>query len=318
MPELPIKILSDLTKSAQTYRKELLIAPMIGARETLQHMTARAGVRGKETVGQLKGSFEIGPYDAKRRNGDGVTITPRTLETFLGSCIEDFDPNKVWQSVYGSLITQGAALTDVPIAKAILAFAMEQLGQRLNMGIFAAKRNESGTKTSDLFNGIDTITAAEIAAGNIATGHHNLFALEAFTKNNAVEQLKALYAASSDELQGQNVKLYMPRDVYRFYCEDYQATVGAIPYNTQYGHRTLEGSDGLCELVPLTSKKGSKFLHLTPKSNMLYGFGDGLPDEKVEVGKWDPILLTLVATMYFGTQLESIEAETLMVGQIAG
>lgn len=315
---LPITIQSDLAKSAQTFRKDLLSVPIIGAAATLQHMSARPKVRGKETVGLLSGNFEIGPYDPKRVNGEGVTITPRTLETFLGSCIERFDPNQVWQTVYGSLITQGEALKDVPIAKAILTYAMKKLGQNLNMALFAGKRNESGKKTSELFDGFDTITAAEIAAENIATAKKNLFALEAFTNANAVDQLKALYAASSDELQGQKVKLYMPRDVYRFYCEDYQATVGATPYNREYKKTFLEGSDDLCELVPLTSKKGSKFLHLTSQENMLYGFGDGLADEKVEICKVHEIYLSLVATMYFGVQFECIEPEVLMVGQIAG
>lgn len=319
MPDLlPQNIAGDLAKSAQTFRKELLLLPVIGATATLQHMTSRPGVRGKETVGEISGSFQIGPYDPKRRESDGITITPRTLETFLGSCIADFDPNQVWRTIYGSLVTQGEDLKNVPIAKAILVYAMKQLGKSLNMAIFAAKRNDDGTKTSELFDGFDTITQAEITAGNIATAKKNLVALEAFTKNNAVEQLKAMYAAAADELQGQAVKLYMPYDVYRFYLEDYQATVGATPYNKEYKKTMLEGSDDLCQLVPLTSKKGSKFLHLTAQDNMLYGFGDGLADEKVEIGKYDPIFLTLVATMYFGTQFESIAPERLLVGQIAG
>lgn len=315
---LPINIQGDLTKSAQTFRKELLTVPMIGAADTLKHMTARPGVRGKETLGKITGNFEIGPYDPKRRGGEGIDIIPRTLETYLGSCIEDFDPNKVWQSIYGSLITQGEDLKNVPIAKAILTYAMKKLGQNLNMALFAAKRNESGKKTSELFDGFDTITKQEITDGNIATAKKNLFELEAITAVNAVEQLKAMYAAAADELQGQKVKIYMPRDVYRFYCEDYQSTVGATPYNREYKKTFLEGSDDLCELVPLTSKKGSKYLHLTPKDNMIYGFGDGLAEEKVEIGKWDPIFLTLVATMYFGVQFECIDAERMLVGQIAG
>lgn len=315
-PSLPLTLAADLAKSAQTYRKDLLTLPVIGAAATLQHMTARPGVRGKETVGELSGTFQIGPYDPTRRESDAVNVTSRTLETFLGSCIADFDPNKVWQTVYGSLVTQGEDLKSVPIAKAILVHAMKQLGRGLNMAIWSGKRNDSGTKTAELFNGFDTITDAEITAGTIAAAKGNFVQLEAITKNNAVEQLKALYAAASDELQGQACKIYMPHEAYRLYLEDYKATTGAVPYNTEFKKTTLEGSDGLCQLVPLTSKKGSKLLHLTTQDNMLYGYGDATADEKVEIGKWDPIFLTLVATMYFGVQFESIAPERLIVGKM--
>ena len=108
----------------------------------------------------------------------------------------------------------------------------------------------------------------------------------------------------------------MPHEAYRLYLEDYKATTGATPYNTEFKKTTLEGSNDLCQLVPLTSKKGSKLLHLTTQDNMLYGYGDATADEKVEVGKWDPIFLTLVATMYFGVQFESIAPERLIVGKM--
>ena len=107
----------------------------------------------------------------------------------------------------------------------------------------------------DLYNGFDTIADAEITAGNLATSKKNLFEFtEAIDKNNAVDALKAFYRASKDELKGEACKLYMPYEVLEAYEDDYQQTVGASPYNKGFEKKVLEGSNGLCEFVPMASK----------------------------------------------------------------
>ncbi len=308
---------ADLAKSAHQYKKELLVMPVRSIQEALQHFTPMAGVRGRVTLGELAGNIEMGPYSATRKSTDGVTITPRTLEVFLGSALEDFDPNEVHNSVYGSLIAQGEALKITDIILGILSLLSRKLGKGLHMSLWNARRNDGGTRTNELFNGFDTITADEITAGNIATGKKNLFEFsETIDATNAVDALKAFYYAASDELQGQQVKLYMPFDVYRAYLEDYKLTTGLTPYNTEYKKTFLEGSDNLCEFVPMVSKKGSSYLHLTPKANMVYGYGHGLADENIAVEKHHPFLLTFVATMFFGTQMRSISPEVLQVGKL--
>lgn len=307
---------ADLKKSATTYRRDLLMMPVIAAEQTLRHMTGRPGVAGRETVGELSGDIELGPYDPKRIDEAGVDITPRTLETFLGSVIKRFDVNAAAKTVYGELFAQGQQLTTAYVALQTLNYLAAQLGKKLNMSIWSAERDDNGKTTQTLFDGFDTITAKEIAAGNIAAAKGNYLQVAAIDRTNAVDALKAMYNAAADELQGQAVKLFMPRSVYTAYVEDYQSTVGAVPYNTQYKKTFLEGSDDLCELVPLVSKKGSKFLHLTTKGNMLYGYGAGLAQENIAIEKHHELLLSFVATMYFGTQFESISSERLMVAEV--
>ncbi len=308
---------ADLAKSAHQYQKELLVMPVRSIQEALQHFTPMAGVRGKVTLGELSGNIELGPYNAQRKSTEGVTITPRTMDVYLGSALVDFDPNEVHSSVYGSLLAQGEALKKTDIIIGILSLLARRLGKGLHMSLFNAARNDSGTKTSELFDGFDTITGKEITAGNIATDKGNLFEYtEAIDATNAVDMLKAFYYAASDELQGQKVKLYMPYDIYHAYLEDYKATTGATPYNMEYKKTFLEGSDGLCEFVPMVCKKGTPYLHLTPKANMVYGYGHGLADENLTVEKYHPFLLTFVATMFFGTQFRSISPEVMQVGKL--
>jgi hypothetical protein len=49
---------------------------------------------------------------------------------------------------------------------------------------------------------------------------------------------------------------------------------------------------------------------------MLYGYGAGLAKENIEIEKFHEFLLSYVATMYFGTEFESIQKERLFVGKL--
>lgn len=309
---------AELQKSAVTYRKDLLVMPVIAAEATLQHMTPRPGVAGREVLGQLSGGIELGPYDPQRYDDDGLDIKPRTLETYLGSVIKRFDLNSVAKTVYGSLTTQGEALTALDLARQVLNYLSMQLGRNLNLHIWNAKRNDTGTKTKDLFDGFDTITQKEIAAGTIDTTEGNFMQLsQAIDESNATDILMSIYESADDILQGVPTKMFVPVSVYRAYNKDYLASFGNVVYNTQFKKTYLEGTDNLCELVPLVSKKGSPFIHLTTKSNMIYGYGDGLDREKIAIEKHHEFLLSFVATMFFGCQFEAINKERLMVAKLA-
>ena len=309
---------AELQKSAVTYRKDLLVMPVIAAEATLQHMTPRPGVAGREVLGQLSGGIELGPYDPQRYDDDGLDIKPRTLETYLGSVIKRFDLNSVAKTVYGSLTTQSEAHTSLDLARQVLKYLSMQLGRNLNLHIWSAKRNDTGTKTKDLFDGFDTITQKEIAAGTIDTTEGNFMQLsQAIDESNATDILMSIYESADDILQGVPTKMFVPVSVYRAYNKDYLASFGNVVYNTQFKKTYLEGTDNLCELVPLVSKKGSPYIHLTTKSNMIYGYGDGLDSEKIAIEKHHEFLLSFVATMFFGCQFEAINKERLMVAKFA-
>lgn len=307
-----------LEKSAQTYQKELLIMPVVAAKDTLQHMTPRPKTAGRRTVGELGGDVELGPWKSDRGANANFVIKPRTLETFLGNCAQNFAPNDVWDTIYGSLVVRGEEVKNTDIPRYILNFVMGKIGKKLNMSIWSAKRDDTGDTTATLFNGFDTITEKEITAGEIDAAKGNFIDVSAtpITTANAYDVLQKIYQSASDELQMQRTKMYLPKDVYNMYLEAYKNRTGGTPYNTQYKQTFLEGADGLCELVPLASKKGSKFIHLSPQGNMLYGYGAGMEQESVGIGKYSSWMLTAEAAMYFGCEFESISPERLMVAKI--
>lgn len=314
-----ITTLGALQKSATRYEKELLIMPVTSAQATLQHMTGMPGLKGPVVLGQLEGDAELGPYK-NTRNADGqFTITPRQLDVFLGNCAYGFDPNDVWGTIYGSLVTKGEGLKNVDINKYIVMYVAGKLGRKLNMAIWNAKRNPTGDTTADLFNGFDTITASEVADGNIAAANGNYLELQApITEANAIETFNQIYDQANDELQGQRVKIYCSRDIYTAYNRNYQLLHGALPYNQEFKKTTLEGTDGLWEFCPLASKKGSQFIHVSPQQNLVYGYGAGQnPGETISIEKYSSWRLTLEAAMAFGVQFRTVSPEMLMVAKLS-
>lgn len=280
-------------------------------------MSIRPGIRYKETVGELSGAIEIGPYSESRIDQGDINIVPRELETFFGSVVREFSPNTIYQSLWGSSVTKGEGLKDTDITKQVVAYLMKKMSEALNKNVWSAKRNANGTKTADLFNGFDTIAQDEITAGKLSAEKKNLYSFSAaIDETNAVDALKEFYRSADDILKGEQTKLFISHSIYDAYVEDYKATTGAIVYNREFDKTTLEGSRGKCELVPLSNKADSNLIQLTTQGNMLIGVDQESDLEKILIEKHAAFVLQFIVTMFFGCQYESISKERLLVGKL--
>ena len=307
----------ELRLSAAKYRKDLIMMPVIALQSSLKHMTLRVGIRGKETVGELDGNIELGPYSETRTDTNGVTVKGRSLETYFGSVIKNFSPNSVAMSIYGDAVLSGPGLTNTAITQLVLAYLAKKISKNINKVLWSAVRNDDGTGTADLFDGFDTITLAEITANKITTAIGNLVELgAAITSSNACDVLKGIYRDATDELQSEVTKMFITRTVKQAYEDDYQATHGALPYNTAFQKTFLEGSDDTCELVALANKKDSPYIHLTTKGNMLVGVDQMSDVETITVEKHAAFVLQFIMAMFFGVQFESISPERLLVAKL--
>ena len=65
-----------LSKSAAKYRREILMMPVFSLEEFLKHVSLRTGIRYSETVGEMSGSMELGPYSEDRIDDSDVNIVP--------------------------------------------------------------------------------------------------------------------------------------------------------------------------------------------------------------------------------------------------
>ena len=302
-----------LAKSAAKYRREILMMPVFALGEFLQHVSLRTGIRYSETVGEMSGSMELGPYSETRIDDDDVQIVGRTLSTYFGSVVKKFSPNKVYQSIYGNAITKGEGLKNVDITREVLNFLGKKVGNSLYWNMWNAVRNDNGTKTKDLFNGFDTITSKEITDGNIAVAKKNLLTLtEDIDATNAVDVLKTIWRSADPMLKREKCKLFVPPSVLDAYNDDYKATTGSIAYNTKFNQTFVEGSENKCEIVAIDNKAGSEFLHLTTRQNMLVGVNQTGEEETVAVEKHEAFVLQFIMTAFFGCQFESISPERML------
>lgn len=315
----------DLAKSAHTNRKELLKLFILSLGPALHYFTIRSGIRYGETVGELDGSFELGPYDPYRVTADDVTITGRTLYTYFGSIVKEFDPNSVYKSIYGSSIVKGEGLKNVPIVLQVLSLMAGKIGRSLGLHLFDAVRNDKGTKTIDLFNGVDTVALKEITAGNISVAKGNLFEFtDAIDSTNAVDLLTAFCRAASDELleaedgedsKGDGLNLYVPRSIVYAYRDDYKATTGHSPIYDKFNQTVIEGFSNI-RLVPFSGKEKSSLIQLANKKNMLIGTDQMGDLENITVEKHAAFVLQFIATLFFGFDYESIDSSRLLVGKL--
>ena len=298
----------DFQQAAIKYRSELLMLPIIGCQDTLQFMTSRPGIRYKARVGTMTGDAQFAPYNPARSTDYNLDLSYREIETFFGSVVAKFEPNSAISTLLGTGATKGDGQMTTPTAKHVLSLIAKNLSEHLNDAIWNGVRNANGTTTKDLFNGFDTITQSEITAGEISAAKGNYMKLsEEITSANAVDVAKEILFSLDPRLRSQNLYIYCSQDFVDKYNEGYLLTHGGIPYNTQYGQQSVEGSNGKLKFVPLYNKANSKFMHVTTKSNMLVGFDQMGDVENVMVKEYEPFILTYIATMFFGVQFESLD-----------
>lgn len=298
----------DFQQAAVKYRLELLMLPIIGCQDTLQFMTSRPGIRYKERVGTMTGDAQFAPYNPARSTDYNLNLSYREIETFFGSVVAKFEPNSAISTLLGTGATKGDGQMTTPTAKHVLSLIAKNLSEHLNDAIWNGVRNANGTTTKDLFNGFDTITQSEITAGEISAAKGNYMKLsEEITSANAVDVAKEILFSLDPRLRSQDLYIYCSQDFVDKYNEGYLLTHGGIPYNTQYGQQSVEGSNGKLKFVPLYNKANSKFMHVTTKSNMLVGFDQMGDVENVMVKEYEPFILTYIATMFFGVQFESLD-----------
>ena len=300
--------LPQYQEAATIYRKDLLMLPIIGIQESLQYMTGRPGIRYKEQVASVSGDAQFAPYKPSRSQDFNLNLDFRTLETFFGSVVAKFEPNSAISTLLGQGATKGDGQMQTPTALHVLALIAKGLSEHLNDALWSGKRNPAGDTTADLFDGFDTITENEIAAGKISADLGNYMKIDTeITSANAVDVAKSILFSLDPRLRKEELYMFCSQDFADKYNEAYLMSHGGINYNTQYDQTAVEGSNGRLKLVPLYNKMDSKFIHVCPKSNMLVGYDQMGDVENILVKEYEPFILSYIATMFFGVQFESID-----------
>ena len=315
----PEGLLAEYQAAAIKWRKALLTMPTIGMEKAIKEMTVRTGIRYKEMVGALSLGAQIAPHKTDRVVDGQLNILYREAETFLGSLNMKFDPTTIARTLHGlDTATKGEGMKRSEMAKMVLFQLAKDISANLYKNLWSAQRNATGDTTATLFNGFDTITAAEITAGNIAAAKGNYIKLtEQLTSENAYDVLKDAIRQADESLLDEPTNMYTSYNVLNKYNDAYFATHAGINYNNQFDQMRMEGVGGNVRFVPMGNKRTSKYIHVTPKKNMLICTDQTGDMENVLVAQYQPFLLNFVMTMFFGVQFESLDPRRMLVIELA-
>lgn len=305
----------EYQKAAEKWRQQLLLLPMLSCKDSLRFMTGIPGIRNKEHVGTAKSNAQFGPYKADKNSSSTTEVKYRELETFFGNVCEDFEPNSVITMLLGQNASfLGEGQKTAPSAKLVIASVLKGLGESLHNVLFTAKRNAEGDTSADLFNGFITIADAEVTAENISEAKGNLLKITTgFSEADALDVAKSIERKAHPVLRATEKFLYCSPEFADAYNDAYMLTHGGIVYNKKFEQAVVEGSNNKTTLAPLTCLAGSSKFFLAPKSNMLYGYDSLSDQERIQVDRFKPFMLTLSAAMFFGVQFYSIDPRMLLM-----
>lgn len=305
----------EYQKAAEKWRQQLLLLPMLSCKDSLRFMTGIPGIRNKEHVGTAKSNAQFGPYKADKNSSSTTEVKYRELETFFGNVCEDFEPNSVITMLLGQNASfLGEGQKTAPSAKLVIASVLKSLGESLHNVLFTAKRNAEEDTSADLFNGFITIADAEVTAENISEAKGNLLKITTgFSEADALDVAKSIERKAHPVLRATEKFLYCSPEFADAYNDAYMLTHGGIVYNKKFEQAVVEGSNNKTTLAPLTCLAGSSKFFLAPKSNMLYGYDSLSDQERIQVDRFKPFMLTLSAAMFFGVQFYSIDPRMLLM-----
>lgn len=314
MATTDLDIKGILVGSSRKFRKEVLSMPIVALEDSLKYMTIRYGIRGEEVVGAVNSGAQLRPYRTAKDATNTSELYPRLLKTYLGDVVEEFDPVAIYETCYSEPIAKKR--TELEIVRTLCLEMSRQCSENLGLALFKAERDATGETTMDLFNGYDTIIAAEVAAGNIATAKGNLAALGDITVANVGDKLLAFYRGAHQALKTKkNLYLYLPIAVKEMYEDWFAANFNGSLYNKEYEKHFLHGSDKRVELVALPGMLGVDYLFLSTRKNILVGCDQMSDKEKFEINKCDnPKVVQFFMTMYFGVEFESIDQRLFLAG----
>lgn len=313
---------ADLDATARQYRREIIHMPLFALEDTTKYMTIRPGITDSERVFSSSLNAQLVPFRPDYISKEKWQVKARDLKVHLGTINQPFIPNEVYGTILGHRASQalGGGLQSTISAKDILCLVSKGVGDGLTFTIWTGKYDPDGETTNDLFDGFDTITADEIAAGNLSVANGNYIKLsKALTSENCCDVIKREVLYQLDPmLRKQKTYLFCSQEIADMYNDSYQFAHGQLPYNQQYEKTFVEGSGNLMEIVVMPGKTGSKFMHVATKSEMLVGCDQVSDKERVNVGKYSPDTLMFEMRAAFGVQFETLHRARMCAVEIAG
>jgi hypothetical protein len=318
MPEVinTVSLADALVQSNHRFRKECMLIVMAAVEEVTKHMRVINNLKGKETESTIVPQAKFRPYHSEKIVSGTAGITARTLETFAQEILEEFDPENLYTTIFGTPVD--AEKIDLPIVRRLLTEEMNNASRGLCDLIFKGVRNAEGTGALDGFDGFDTIIAKETVAGNIALAAGNFTNLGEVDSTNIGDAWKRMYRKIDEKLRGGDAKklvLVCTPTEYDLYKNWYAQRFGAGNFPGTPEQTYLDGTANKVQILPLVGTEGMNHCFITTEENMKVGFDVMSKSTKFSVRIPDnPHMVQMYAKIYMGVEFANINSEFLMVG----
>jgi hypothetical protein len=250
---------------AEAYRKAL-------KESTRDLFTLYGGSIDQLPLTRLRSASILKPYAAGggfTATADALTLSARILNARRCS----FDVSIVPLDLYNSWLGQvegapNSSPFDIPLEQFMMDSIMAQVVDDLETAIWTGTYDAAGSTPAATMSGILTlvtaaITALEIPAANVTAG-------AALTASNAFDEFKLIRDKIDPAYRNREMVCLCSVQAKDKYLTDYQATVGAAPYNSNYDQLYLEGTRA--QIIAVPGMGTSSRVLVTPKENLVYGF----------------------------------------------
>ncbi|WP_299755269.1 hypothetical protein [uncultured Pontibacter sp.] len=295
--------ISKVDQYAKKYKSQLLALALLD-QNVFADFNVLPGIKDEFVLTTLRMGNVVKPYTKNWNPSTGGELEPRTLKVHLGKVELEEEPLKYRTTYLGFLMKAGVNEKDHPFEKFFTEEVMRKMKSEINLETtFNGVRNAAGNSAKDLANGFlkiieDEITALKVTP--IVTG--------VIDNSNAVAKLKGMYKGLPKQYREVMMNIYCSYEDYDAYCENYQTKNGALPYNTQYEHVYLEGSNRRAKLVPKAGFGDSRRIIMTPLENMCIGVDLASDQEKIGINNADVWVVKFYAAFAYGLQIAQLDA----------
>jgi hypothetical protein len=238
------------------------------------------GVFGDVPITYMKGNSVLQPGGKNTFDptADAVKLIPRTGKVRHAKVDVLLEHTEV-MSLYNSWYSQ---VKRAKIDPAVIPFEAELMNTIIGAAkydvrdaLFNGVYNAAGTTAADTVSGLKKIVTDGIAGAGVAQlPVANIWATAdgavAITAANAMDQIKGIASKVLANKRYSNIPMdaWVSPVIFDYYCQDYAATRGAVPYNSSFDQVKIEGTNITLVKEPMLT--GSNRVIITPSMENIY------------------------------------------------
>ena len=266
----------------EDHRDTILSLVLRGA-PSLRHFTPYPGVAGELVLEWADVEDIVKPWSAAfSADADLIARTPVRIRSYFHKAEMSFTPKLDLFTYKGKREQTKQSAMEYPFAR----WAMEKMAEKIKTQqefdqIFTGDVAGSPTTADEIFNGLLTLIADDLAAGTpvltpVTTG--------VLASGTIIAQIEQMDDAINEEYRTEEMMILCAPEIFKMYRRAYRAAAGFHPGNPDTDALDVIQLDGsMTKLVSCPGMTGSQRLILTPQRNIYYAYNDPTDDSVFEM-----------------------------------